>query len=185
MPQVATFPEISQYISKGGPAIGIVPSWVLHALAEIGQAEVHGSGTNLRIASYWKGADIDVHVTDDETPWCAAFVGAMLSSGMVFGTRKANAKSYLDWGDSLPLVSPPLGAVVVLNRPPNAWQGHVGFCAGVDGMRIHLLGGNQGDRVSIASFDRARIAGIRWPKEVPLIGTQMLFPVTASNPSTA
>lgn len=185
MPAVATFPEISQYISKGGQALGLVPSWVIHALAEIGQAEIHGGGTNLRIAQYWKGADIENPVTDDETPWCAAFVGAMLSSGMIFGTRKANAKSYLQWGDSLPLTAPPLGAIVVLNRPGGDWMGHVAFCAGTEGTRIHLLGGNQGDRVSIASFDRARIAGIRWPKEVPLIGTQILLPVTASNPTTA
>ena len=59
MPIQATFPDISQYISKGGQALGIVPSWLVHALAEIGQAEVHGAGTNLRIASYWKGADIE------------------------------------------------------------------------------------------------------------------------------
>jgi len=45
----------------------------------------------------------------------------------------------------------------VLNAP-----GHVGFFAGwgTDG-RIMILGGNQGDTVSIAPFDVSRVLGIR------------------------
>lgn len=185
MPALVSLSDTLKYLSTGGAGLGIVPSWFIHALAEIGQAEVHGAGSNLRIAQYWKGADIDVAVTDDETPWCAAFVGAMIASALIYGTRKANAKSYLGWGDNLPNnAEPPVGAIVVLNRPPADWKGHVAFCAGWANGKVHLLGGNQGDRVSIAAFDQKRIAGIRWPKEVPLIGTRILLPVTANSPTT-
>jgi hypothetical protein len=46
----------------------------------------------------------------------------------------------------------------VVNAP-----GHVGFFAGYDAVReiVQLLGGNQEDAVSIASFPAERILGIR------------------------
>lgn len=179
----ATFPEISQYIAQGGHAIGIVPSWVLHALGELYTHEVAGAQNNPRIVNYWKQGGILVKVTDDETPWCAAFVGAMLSAGEVKGSLLANAKSYLQWG--VPITEPVFGAVVVLNRPPNDWQGHVAFAVGADAAGVHLLGGNQGDRVSIARFDRSRVAGVRWPSGVPVIGTNIVLATTQVNPTTA
>ncbi len=182
MPSVATFPEIGAYIARGGAALGIVPAWMVNALAEIGTAEIHGAKDNPRVMDYWAGADLKSVASSDETPWCAAFVGAMLRSSGV--TRSGpNAKSYLSYGFGLD--APVFGAVVVLNRPPVEWQGHVGFFAGATDKKIHLLGGNQGDRVSIASFDRERIAGIRWPNGVPLIGTNITLPVSAANPTTA
>jgi hypothetical protein len=45
----------------------------------------------------------------------------------------------------------------VINAP-----GHVGFFAGYEyGNKIYLLGGNQGDTVSIAAYDTNRVLGIR------------------------
>lgn len=178
----ATFPEISQYIAQGGHAIGIVPSWVLHALGELYTHEVAGAQNNPRIVHYWIEAGAD-GVKDDETPWCAAFVGAMLKRGEMKGSAKGNAKSYLDWG--VAITEPVFGAVVVLNRPPNDWQGHVAFAVGADAAGVHLLGGNQGDRVSIARFDRSRVAGVRWPSGVPVIGTNIVLATTQVNPTTA
>ncbi len=37
-------------------------------------------------------------VNDDETPWCAAFIGSMLFRAGIRATNKLNARSYLDWG---------------------------------------------------------------------------------------
>jgi len=55
-----------------------------------------------------------------------------------------------------------IGCIVVLQRgsPPN---GHVGFFVGAENGRVRLLGGNQSDRVSIASFDGADVIGMRMP----------------------
>lgn len=182
MPEPATFPEIGAYIARGNPALGIVPAWMVHALAEIGTSEVHGAKDNPRIIDYWSAAGMKAVASSDETPWCAAFVGALLcGSGLPRGA--ANAKSYLQYG--IALDAPVFGAIVVLNRPPVEWQGHVAFFAGSTADKFHLLGGNQGDRVSIASFDRSRVAGVRWPTSVPLIGTNILLPVSAANPMTA
>lgn len=180
----ATFAEIGAYIARNpaGAALGIVPAWMIHALAELGQAEIKGDKHNQRIVDYWAGAGLKQVASSDETPWCAAFVGALLN-GSGIKPAAASAKSYLNWGTSI--TDPVFGSIVVLHRPPVAWQGHVGFFVGLKGNRYHLLGGNQGDRVSIASFDRERVAGVRWPSGVPLIGTNIVLPVSAVNPTTA
>ena len=82
---------------------------------------------------------------------------------------KANARSYETWGRRLN--SPALGCVVVLSRPPHAWQGHVGFYLGTDRARrlVQIIGGNQSDAVSIASFSLDRVLGYRWPAGEALI----------------
>ena len=44
--------------------------------------------------------------------------------------------------------------------------GHVGFVVGEDDKgNILLLGGNQGNRVSIASFPKTRITAYVWPAQ--------------------
>jgi hypothetical protein len=47
-------------------------------------------------------------------------------------------------------------------------DGHVGFLIGEDGDHVFLLGGNQGDAVTVAAFAKARIVGVRWPLEAPV-----------------
>lgn len=95
------------------------------------------------------------------TAWCAAFVNATLSKSGMQGTGALNARSYLDWGQ--PVDQPQRGDVAVFSRgDPNGWQGHVGFfdSFGPDG-KVNVLGGNQGDRVSIAGYDPGTLLGFR------------------------
>ena len=105
---------------------------------------------------------------DDETPWCAAFVGAVLEECGIKSTRSAAARSYLKWGDAI--ARPVPGAVVVFWRGnPDGWSGHVGFVCGVTASGdILVLGGNQGDMVSIRTFTKHRVLGYRWPVNAPL-----------------
>ena len=140
------------------------PLWLSFAREEIGTREVPGDGDNPRIIKYWNDAGLSA-VADgqDEVPWCAAFVGAMLARGRQSGSGAANARSYQGWGRKL--ITPCLGAVVVLSRPPHAWQGHVGIYLGTDlgRGRVRIVGGNQADAVSIADFSIERVLGYRWP----------------------
>lgn len=95
------------------------------------------------------------------TAWCAAFVNASLSQAGIEGTGKLNARSYLDWGQEVS--NPQRGDIAVFSRgDPNGWQGHVGFFDGYnqDGS-IRVLGGNQGDSVSIANYDANSLLGFR------------------------
>jgi uncharacterized protein (TIGR02594 family) len=141
----------------------IEPVWIISARKEIGVREIHGTQHNAAIVGYWK----DVHlsgVKDDETAWCAAFVGAMLERNGITSTRSGAARSYLSWGT--PLNGPVPGCIVVFSREGG---GHVGFVVGRDKLgHLQVLGGNQGDCVCIAAFKTDRIAGLRWPAGIPV-----------------
>lgn len=144
------------------------PEWLLIARDLLGQREVKGSEHNPAIVRLWQMAGMP-YIADDETAWCAAFVGGVLETAGIRCTRKPNARSYTDWGhdvlESGPLMVP-LGAIIVFSRPPNEWQGHVGFAVGCnrDG-NLLILGGNQKDRVGIDPFHPGRVIAARWPKE--------------------
>ena len=95
------------------------------------------------------------------TAWCAAFVNASLSEAGMQGTNSLAARSFMDWG--VPVDTPQRGDIAVFSRgDPNGWQGHVGFFDSYapDG-RINVLGGNQGDAVSVAPYDASRLLGFR------------------------
>lgn len=95
-----------------------------------------------------------------ETAWCAAFVNASLQSSGLDGTGRLNARSFLDWGEEVS--EPQEGDIVVLSRGDNPAQGHVGFFKGFDANgNIMILGGNQGDAVSIKAFPASRLLGYR------------------------
>lgn len=95
------------------------------------------------------------------TAWCAAFVNSTLQQAGMQGTGKLNARSYLDWGQAVD--APERGDIAVFSRgDPNGWQGHVGFFDGYneDGT-IRVLGGNQGNAVSVASYSPNALLGFR------------------------
>lgn len=105
-------------------------------------------------------------VKDDETAWCAAFVGSVLASAGIRGTGLLAARSYQKWGEEVPLSEAEPGDVVVFWRGKrDGWQGHVGFFAGRrPSGDILVLGGNQGDAVSIAPYPRDRLLAVRRAK---------------------
>ncbi|MFG1246811.1 NlpC/P60 family protein [Xanthobacter flavus] len=142
--------------------------WIAHARTFLGLREVPGARHNATILGWWQKIFADFR--DDETPWCAAFVGGVLEEVGIKSTRSAAARSYLKWGQ--PLNRPVPGCVVVFWRgSPSGWSGHVGFVVGKDADgNLMVLGGNQGDAVNIKPFGRDRVLGYRWPDDLPLPG---------------
>lgn len=143
------------------------PLWLIEARKLIGLEEIHGPGTASEIVELW--ADAGLRISDDETAWCAGFVGGCLKRGGVKPSGSAAARSYERWGFDVWELGDegiPVGAVIVYSRPPNPQQGHVGFAVGVtkEG-HIMTLGGNQGDKVCIRPFKAERIVAVRWPIE--------------------
>lgn len=131
------------------------------ARKEIGVMEVPGSGFNPKIIQYFEEAGHG-WVNDDETPWCAAFVGAMCKRAGVLGTGQLNARSYLDWGRPVRLDEARQGDVVIFWREsPGSWKGHVGFYHNHDKNYIHVLGANQSDAVNIQYYPKSRLLGVR------------------------
>lgn len=135
--------------------------WITEARKHIGQMEIKGPCHNPLILQFWK--DIKRGgIKDDETPWCAAFVGAMLERSGIKSTRFESAKSYLNWG--VQIREPAYGCVVVFSRDGG---GHVGFVVGKkNNGDLMVLGGNQSDAINIRSFSRERVTGYRWPVNV-------------------
>lgn len=134
------------------------PFWLMHARTYLGTAEIPGKQTAPVIERWLR--NLKSWWFDDETPWCGTFVGAVLQeSGLPVTKHWYRAKGWLEWG--VPLADAAPGCVVVYDR---AGGGHVGFAVALDvGGRILTLGGNQGNRVSIAPFERWRVLGYRWP----------------------
>lgn len=103
------------------------------------------------------------HDQPDTVPWCSSFVNAVAWQLRLPRSKSAAARSWLTIGEAVSGFNfASVGYdVVVLKRGSNAALGHVGFYAGHDGERIHVLGGNQGNTVSIAPFSELDVVGIR------------------------
>jgi uncharacterized protein (TIGR02594 family) len=142
------------------------PAWLARAWAELGQREVQGAADNARIRGFFRdvGQPASLH---DEVAWCAAFVGACLERSGIASTRSLMARSYARWGSALE--EGRFGAVAVLSRGSDPTAGHVGFLIGETAGHLMLLGGNQGDAVSVAAFPKTRLLGLRWPDEQPRV----------------
>ena len=116
-------------------------------------------------------AEGGVNIDPSQTAWCAAFVNATLSKTGLDGTGALNARSFLNWGEEV--TTPQLGDVVVLSRGTDPNLGHVGFFKGFDAQgNILILGGNQGDEVSVKSYSADRLLGYRRPAGSTNVGTE-------------
>jgi uncharacterized protein (TIGR02594 family) len=118
-------------------------------------------GHNPKVVQYFHDVGHE-WVMDDETAWCAAFVGAMLKRAGMAHTGKLNARSYEQWGEEVPLREAQPGDIVVFSRgDPKGWQGHVGFYESHDEVNVRVLGGNQANQVNIKPYARARLLSVR------------------------
>jgi uncharacterized protein (TIGR02594 family) len=158
------------------------PVWLTTAKKYIGQKEVPGRVHNPIIIKWW--VLIKSIFRTDEVPWCAAFVGGILETCGFTSTRSAAARSYQTWGQKLRTPVP--GCIVVFWRgSPTSYTGHVGFFVGYDrNGNLLVLGGNQGDRVSVAAFSTSRVVGYRWPLGVAVPGDKAKVFNTSTQLST-
>lgn len=134
--------------------------WIAVARKHIGLSEISGPKHNSTIQGWLR--QLKAWWSDDETPWCGVYVGAVL------GACKRHVVQHwyraLAWQDGgVQLSQPAYGCLVVFSR---SGGGHVGFCVGKDKQgRLMILGGNQRNRVSIAPFDRSRVVAYVWPAD--------------------
>lgn len=142
------------------------PTWMIAARGLIGTKEVVGPKHNSKILGWL--AKLGAWWRDDETPWCGVFVAYILRlEGFSVPKLYMRAKDWATWGANLRASHVAPGAVMVFNR---AGGGHVGFYVGEDRTRYYVLGGNQGNAVSITPIAKNRCVAIRWPKGVAVIG---------------
>lgn len=103
---------------------------------------------------------------NDEVAWCSAFANYVAWLLDLPRSRSLAARSWLKV--AIPTQNPEPGFdVVILKRGGGPGPevidapGHVGFFAGFNGDRVLVLGGNQGDAVSLAGFPSKDVLGYR------------------------
>ena len=115
----------------------------------------------------------DESIQDDATPWCSAFVNFVAWELGLPRSKSLAARSWLPVGRIVQEGEAAVGFdVVVLTRnggplDPTVLDapGHVGFFGGLRGpagaRQVCLLGGNQGDAVTLAWFPASQVLGYR------------------------
>lgn len=106
----------------------------------------------------WYHSLTTLRATDDETPWCSSFMCAAAFSAAFKSTRSAAAKSWLGYGVE---GNGSIGDIVIFSR---AGGHHVAFVHKVykpGDKNICVLGGNQGNSVSVANYKAENLLAFR------------------------
>lgn len=146
---------------------------------EVGTYEWAGRDHNPKVLAYFRDSG-NPQVRDDETSWCAAFVGAMLHRAGLKGTGSLVARSYMNWGAQISLSEAMPGDIVVFQRGDSSWQGHVGFYVKHDDFDIWVLGGNQSNQVNVSKYRVSKLLGVRRASPVTVAPKAAPAPRTAA-----
>lgn len=159
------------------------PAWLAAARAKLGTREAAGPANSPTILGWAKRLGTKVLgmvYNADSVPWCGLFVAHCIDEAGIAPTPIAvRASSWSTWGSALRSDRVAPGAVLVFSRQGG---GHVGFYVGEDARAYHVLGGNQGDCVSITRIAKDRCIAIRWPAGVPVIGAPVMMKMIAGVP---
>lgn len=135
------------------------PRTIVEALKFYGVREVHGAQHNPIIMEWADELGVADVYKSDEIPWCGLFVGVVVRrAGWRVVAGPLWARNWQHFG--LPVKRPGLGDVLAFKRGEG---GHVGFYVAEDEDHYHVLGGNQGDAVSIVRIAKNRLIASRRP----------------------
>jgi uncharacterized protein (TIGR02594 family) len=141
--------------------------WFQEARRLIGVRETVGPGSSPVIIDWAEKAGIDYR--SDDVAWCGLFVAHCVSATLQDEPLPNDPLGARNWQRFGAPCTAQLGAIIVFWRiNPAGTRGHVGFYAGEDDQAFHVLGGNQGDAVSITRIAKDRLLGLRWPATAPL-----------------
>lgn len=150
--------------------VGQLPRTVAVALSFMGLQEIVGRGSNKTILA-WRdqlnaafGVDPNAAkiegYSDDDIPWCGLFMAVVaFLAGKKVVTSPLWARNWAGFGKAANTAM--LGDVLVFVRPGGG--GHVGIYIAETATQYMVLGGNQGNRVSIAPIDKSRCIARRRP----------------------
>ena len=157
-----TLPTQYQWLAK----LRGLPNTIKIGLPNLGTQEVVGKGSNRTILGWrdvlnQKGVKIEGY-SDDDIPWCGLFA-AWVAMNRVNNPGEVVksplwARNWAKYGAKAPI--PSLGDILVFSRGSG---GHVGFYVAEDSTAYHVLGGNQGNKVSIARVAKDRLIAARRP----------------------
>lgn len=137
---------------------------IREAIKLYGITEFDGPDNNPVILDWAKEVNMTIgqYYTKDEFAWCALFVSVVCRRAGYQppdGFDAIRARSFTKWGDPV-AGEAVIGDILVFSRDGG---GHVGIYVGEDKTTYHVLGGNQGDKVSIVRIPKERLVdgGIR------------------------
>ncbi len=138
------------------------PRMLIEGLKLHGLVEVPGVKNNPIIMGWAEEVGTGLAYSADAVPWCGLFMAVVAKrAGKPIPEKPLWALNWGKWGQDGG--QPELGDVLVFVRPGG---GHVGLYVGEDEDAYHVLGGNQGDRVSIARVWKDRLRACRQLYEV-------------------
>lgn len=135
------------------------PKMLVEALKLYGTKETAGPGNTAAIMAWARelGGNVAKVYTADSVPWCGLFAAIIAKrAGKSLPASPLWARAWASWGEKSPRAA--LGDVLVFVRPGG---GHVGLYVGEDATHFHVLGGNQGDAVSIVRIAKSRCIAVR------------------------
>jgi uncharacterized protein (TIGR02594 family) len=138
--------------------------WITAGMAVMG---LHERRDKDRLSAWLRGGK---YLGDPTAlPWCGDFVETAIVNSLpgetfpgAVGENPFFARNWTSFGVA---TAPTYGAVAVFERGPNS--GHVGFFMGQNGGDFIVLGGNQGDSVSMVPIAKARLLTAQWPSTFP------------------
>jgi uncharacterized protein (TIGR02594 family) len=134
------------------------PRHLLKALELYGTAEIVGPKHNPVIMSWAKELKIDYY-KNDEIPWCGLFMAiVMRRAERPVVKDPLRALSWATFG--VDVKTPMLGDVLTFTRNGG---GHVGLYVFENATHFGVLGGNQGNAVSITMIAKSRLFKVRRP----------------------
>jgi uncharacterized protein (TIGR02594 family) len=129
------------------------PKILVEAVKMIGTKEIVGSKHNPVILDWAKELGLQKVYNSDEIPWCGlAIAYACHRAGLQVVSSPLWALSWSKWGTEVS--EPMLGDILTFKRNGG---GHVGIYVGEDKECYHVLGGNQGNAMSVSRIAKARL----------------------------
>lgn len=137
--------------------------WMVIAQKYIGLREGTKLKANPTVVKFFADSGHPEIKNDATTPWCAAFIGAVLKEAGLKNSGTLWALDYAKYGKKLN--EPIVGSIATKRRKGG---GHVFFVISFDDQYVYGIGGNQNDQVSVARFPRSVIHSYNWPEGVPI-----------------
>jgi uncharacterized protein (TIGR02594 family) len=179
MPIPAEFPKGYEWLASAGQ----LPRTITEGVRLLGVAEVVGKGANATILS-WRdelnAAGVKIlGYSDDDIPWCGLFAAIVAHrAGKQVPQNPLWARNWTKFGTQQ--VKAGLGDVLVFERPGGG--GHVGFYIGEDRTAFHVLGGNQGNAVTITRIRKERCIAVRRPEYTAPPASARRFELAVAGP---
>lgn len=129
------------------------PKLLVEAVKMLGTKEIVGKAHNPVILNWAKELGLEKVYTNDEIPWCGlAIAYACHKAGVEVVDKPLWALNWAKYGTKVS--EPMLGDILTFKRNSG---GHVGIYVGEDKDCYHVLGGNQGNTMSVTRILKTRL----------------------------